>query len=472
MRMVPAPHRPGGEARARNAAEPICLHPENPHYFLFRGKPTVLITSGEHYGAVLNLDFDYGKYLDTLAADGLNHTRLFVGAYVEPEGAFKISCNTLAPAPGRFICPWARSGEPGYANGGNRFDLSRWDEDYFRRLRDFVVQAGARGVVVEVNLFCPFYSDAQWNMSPMQASNNVNGLGNFGRSRAYTLDLSGSLLAVQEDMVRKVVAELRDCDNVYYEVINEPYIRHVPRSWERHMADVTVEAERGFPHQHLISRNVANGKAQVRTPHPAVSIFNFHYAFPPATVAMNYRLNRVIGDNETGFRGTGDTHYRIEGWAFILAGGALYNNLDYSFTVGHEDGSFPLPADQPGGGGATLRRQLRTLKEFIEGFDFIHLAPTPAVVARELPEGVSVQVLAEVGKQYAVYLYRSPKSPADTRLELELDVPPGSYRAEWLHPANGTVESAGELCHVTGSLRLSAPLFREDLALRLTAIPQ
>src|SRR5262245_11031978 len=37
-----------------SAAEPLALHPDNPHYFLFRGKPTILITSGEHYGAVLN----------------------------------------------------------------------------------------------------------------------------------------------------------------------------------------------------------------------------------------------------------------------------------------------------------------------------------------------------------------------------------------------------------------------------------
>src|SRR5688500_16810864 len=28
------------------AAEPIKLHPDNPHYFLFRGRPTLLITSG------------------------------------------------------------------------------------------------------------------------------------------------------------------------------------------------------------------------------------------------------------------------------------------------------------------------------------------------------------------------------------------------------------------------------------------
>ena len=29
---------------------PIRLHPENPRYFLFRGEPTVLVGSGEHYG--------------------------------------------------------------------------------------------------------------------------------------------------------------------------------------------------------------------------------------------------------------------------------------------------------------------------------------------------------------------------------------------------------------------------------------
>ena len=82
-------------------AAPLSLDPENPHYFLFRDKPTILLTSGEHYGAVLNLDFDYVKYLDTLAADGLNLTRTWSGAYVEPAGAFNIAQNSLAPGPER-----------------------------------------------------------------------------------------------------------------------------------------------------------------------------------------------------------------------------------------------------------------------------------------------------------------------------------------------------------------------------------
>src|SRR6188474_289431 len=145
------------------SAEPLALHRDNPHYFLFRGKPAVLVGSTEHYGAVLNLDFDYTKYLDALQAAGLNLTRTFTGAYVEPEGAFKIDKNTLAPAANRLICPWARSGEPGYIHGGNKFDLTKWDAAYFSRLKDFMTAADKRGVVVEMNLFTPMYEQPQWD---------------------------------------------------------------------------------------------------------------------------------------------------------------------------------------------------------------------------------------------------------------------------------------------------------------------
>jgi len=262
-------------------AEPLRLHPDNPHYFLFHGQPTVIITSGEHYGAVLNLDFDYVKYLDTLQRDGMNHTRLFVGPYCEADTSFNITCNTLAPAPGRFTCPWARSEVPGYAHGGNKFDLTRWDEAYFTRLKDFVAQASRRGVVVEVNLFCPFYGEEQWALSPFNATNNINNLGGIARGEVFTLDKHGALLAIQEQMARKVVTELQNYDNLYYEIMNEPYIRHVPPDWEHRIAAVIAETEAALPKRHLISQNIANGKAEVKSPDPNVSILNFHYAWPP-----------------------------------------------------------------------------------------------------------------------------------------------------------------------------------------------
>ncbi|MBV8879773.1 MAG: hypothetical protein JO332_07415, partial [Planctomycetaceae bacterium] len=110
----------GGAETPRNVEKlaPISLHPQNGHYFQYRGKPTILITSGEHYGAVLNLDFDYDAYLKALRADGLNHTRLWSGTYREIPGSFGITENSLAPFPNRYACPWARSETPGYAHGG------------------------------------------------------------------------------------------------------------------------------------------------------------------------------------------------------------------------------------------------------------------------------------------------------------------------------------------------------------------
>ena len=86
---------------------PLRLHPENPHYFLFRGKPTVLIASGEHYGAVLNQDFDYLTYLDTMKAEGMNLTRTVPGTSLESTNATTYrgsDQNTFAPRPGAALC--------------------------------------------------------------------------------------------------------------------------------------------------------------------------------------------------------------------------------------------------------------------------------------------------------------------------------------------------------------------------------
>ena len=442
---------------------PLALHPDNPHYFSFRGKPTVLITSGEHYGAVLNLDFDFKKYLDALAADGLNNTRTFSGAYVEPIGAFNIASNTLAPARERFICPWGRSSTPGYANGGNKFDLDKWDDAYFARLKEFLAYAASRGVVVEMNLFCPFYEEHQWKISPMNAGNNVNGVGDIARTNAYTLDRHGGLLKVQEQMVRKIVRELNAFDNLYYEICNEAYFGGVTLDWQHRIAEVIAETEKALPNQHLISRNVANGRAKVDKPHPAISIYNFHYASPPSTVGMNYGLNKVIGDNETGFKGTNDTHYRMEGWEFILSGGGLYNNLDYSFVAGHEDGTFVYPKSQPGGGNPAFRTQLKILKQFIEKFDFVKMKPMPGVIKDGLPEKGRATVLAESGRQYAVYFFGGPQATP------KLEAGQGKYSVEWINPVTGDRDTK-TIVHAGGVMALQSPEYATDMALSIVRV--
>ncbi|MCX5682738.1 MAG: hypothetical protein NT049_03535 [Planctomycetota bacterium] len=296
----------GGQASA--AEGPLRLHPDNPHYFLFQGKPTVLITSGEHYGAVLNLDFDYVRYLDALQAAGLNLTRTFSGIYREIPGSFKIKNNPLAPAQNRYIAPWARSGEPGYAQGGNKFDLAKWDDAYFARAKDFLAQAAKRGIVVEFVLFCPMYDDSLWKANPMNAANNVNGVGDLKKDDVHTLK-NGPLLERQLAVTRKIVTELNAFDNLYFEIANEPYFGGITLEWQKRIAAEIAAAEADLPKKHLVAQNISNGSKNIEDPVPTASIYNFHYCTPPDAVKMNFGLGRAIADDETGFKGSADAPY-------------------------------------------------------------------------------------------------------------------------------------------------------------------
>lgn len=453
-------------------AGPLRLHPDNPHYFLWHGKPAVLITSGEHYGAVLNLDFDYRRYLDELKAHRFNLTRTFSGTYREIPGSFNITGNTLAPAPGRFVCPWARSEHSGAFDGGNRFDLTRWDPAYFERLKDFIAQAGERGIVVELVLFCTMYDETVWNASPMNARNNVNGVGEVGPHEVYG-GKNEKLLAAQYAVVRKLVTELNGFDNLYYEICNEPYERGgLTREWNDRIIATVVDTEASLPKRHLIAQGFPPSSAAVTDLNASVSVLNFHAATPDA-VRLNHAHGRVVAFDETGGADRSDRKYRTEGWAFILAGGAIYSHLDYSFTPEREDGTaVPLPANTPGGGGPDLRRQLRILKEFIEGLDFVRMSPHD-VAARASP-GVggagaskpaprpSALALAGAGRTYAVYLHGGPQ----TQVTLELRA--GHYHAEWVNTLTGSVDKREDLNHAGGSRTLDSPAYAEDIALRLT----
>jgi hypothetical protein len=450
------------------SASPISLHPKNPHYFLFRSKPVVLIGSTEHYGAVMNLDFDFIKYLNKLAESGLNVTRTFTGAYVEPAGAFGIVDNTLAPAPGMFICPWARSTEPGYAGGGNKFDLSEWDESYFQRLKAFLTEAGERNIIVELDLFSNYYDTVQWKLSPLNSINNVNRVGDF-RDHKEVLSLRHpELLDVQENMVRKIIHELSGFDNLYYEICNEPYFGDTIalREWEDRMTGVVVESEKDLKFRHLISNNVANNHKLVPARRNGVSIYNFHYARPPVTVDMNYNLNCVIGDNETGFDGIEDSKYRSEAWNFIMAGGGLFNNLDYSFTTSAEDGSATVGPGQPGGGGNNLRDQLKILAGFINSLDFISMKPLSegSVIVSGQP-GTTVRGLAKDDDVIALYLHRDDLSAQPS--DIEMSLPVGSYKLRWTDTRKGTQIAATIQQHKGGNIKITSPAYSEDIALKI-----
>jgi len=465
--------------------KPISLHPQNPHYFLFRGKPTILITSAEHYGAVVNPDFDFIKYLDELKSNGLNYTRIFTGAHIEIQGDFGINKNTLAPTKGKFISPWARSTEPGYAAGGNKFDLDKWDKKYFERLKNFVSEAGKRNIVVEVTLFSSLYRDEGWRINPMNGINNVNNIDSIPRLNVITLN-NDKLLKYQESMVRKIVSELKGFDNVFYEIQNEPWAggtgvevssfekdretleyskqllvrlaNAASLAWQKHMVSVIVTEEAKQKEKHLIAQNFTNFQYKFSDVNPDVSIVNFHYALSVAA-SENYGLNKVIGFDETGFSGNKDQTYRRQAWRFIMSGGGLFNNLDYSFTVQKPEGTDQQQA--PGGGSRTLRNQLKVLKDFMESFDFVKMKPQLKMKTKD--ESYKVYQLTDIKNQFAFYFEDVNQNT------ISVDLPAGNYSIDIISMEDGAKTSLGRKDHKGGEFELEIPS-KKDFALRFVLL--
>ncbi|MDP6380904.1 MAG: hypothetical protein QF662_06130, partial [Phycisphaerae bacterium] len=258
---------------------------------------------------------------------------------------------------------------------------------------------------------------------------------------------------------------LAAADNVYYEVCNVPSAGGPTLEWEHKMVDTIVATESKLGVRHLVARNPGYHRdfprRTIENPHPGVSIFNFHFPGTPYSAALQGDLNRVVADDETGFRGTSDFPYRREGWEFILSGGGILNNLDYSFTVEQPDGTFDPPPTQIGGGGPALRRQLAILKRFIEGFDFIHMRTDNSIVKAGAVEGGVVQVLCAPGEAYAVYVC------GGHRATLALEISAGEYHAEWVNTLSGRKDKAQDVTHAGGPLALASPPYEEDIALRI-----
>jgi hypothetical protein len=163
---------------------------------------------------------DYDAYLDFLDEHGHNFIRLWRWEQFRSQAAGGDFHLCMSPQ------PWARTG-PGEAGDGRpRFDLARFDDAFFDRLRHRVAAADARGIYVGVMLFegwALHLSPAPDNVEghPFHAANNVNGIGIGSIVDCQVLPLDPRVQALQEAYVRRVVDTLHDLPNVLWEVANE-----------------------------------------------------------------------------------------------------------------------------------------------------------------------------------------------------------------------------------------------------------
>jgi len=135
---------------------------KNPRYFTDdRGRP-IYLTGSHAWSDLIDrgptdppLRFDFNRYLDFLQKSNHNFIRLW-GRHVSRY--LRYGRDVLYADP----LPWVRSGPGTALDGKPRFDLRRFDQRYFDRLRDRVITAGERGIYVAVMLFGGHVEVTEW----------------------------------------------------------------------------------------------------------------------------------------------------------------------------------------------------------------------------------------------------------------------------------------------------------------------
>ena len=513
----------GQATAAADSGATFRRHPHNPGCFLYKGKPIVLVTATEHYGAVLNGQFNYIPYLDELTRNGLNLSRIFT-FYRELEDSIPPLgyTNTLAPRPGQEVMPWKRTGPGRARDGGLKFDLDHWNPSYFARLKDFLTSAANRAIIVEIVLFCNPYRDSMWSWFPLHHDNNVNGAGIGVSEVGHFMELHDPTIRErQAAVVRKIVEEVNGFDNIYFEICNEPSARNNSRdialrqdAWQLELLQIIRKTEANLPNKHLIAVN-AHQRLPVREERglrytetgdasylnsPAVDIINYHYisrktpgpglsvletagvrsgnilAFVQAR--RNAKMSIVFDENYSGIiHGAVDEwdRNRMEAWETILSGGAGFDHLDWSFTPDDPSGAGKAPI--PDGRRLDARKfrdQLGRLTRLWAECGPDRMRPNPGSVSSVPNQTIAVASSREDGRIHVVYV-------ADSRLKdggfgdplsgaLTLRLPEGQYEVrmlpsgatEWTEP---TRVSADRQQH----LYLRLPEFQKDCAVALRA---
>ena len=143
----------------------------------------------------------------------------------------------------------------------------------------------------------------------------------------------------------------------------------------------------------------------------------------------------------------------------MLAGGSVFDGLDYSFTVGHEDGSDVEP-NGPGGGSPELRRRLKVLSLFLQGLPLVEMRPDFDLVKHA--SGVATHALSSERGESAVYL--DGNGPA----ELILNLPAGDYAVWWVDVVSGAKKDGGAFKHEGGKKSVKCPMFKGGIAMRIS----
>ena len=191
------PPAPSGDPRtaAGPIKAPLRALATNPNYFTDGSGKAIYLTGSHTWNDLqdwgsngLVRPFDFTAYVQMLVRNNHNFTLLWT---TELPAFHNLPTTASSPPDFRVApLPWERTG-PGKASDGNaRFDLTKFNEDYFRRLRSRVEQLNEAGIYAGVYFFTGewlLYFRFAGDGYPFTGTNNVNGIDDGGRMASVTM---------------------------------------------------------------------------------------------------------------------------------------------------------------------------------------------------------------------------------------------------------------------------------------------
>jgi hypothetical protein len=371
--------------------------------------------------------FEYERFLNSLQSEGQNFVRLWRWEQVSGNAG------TRQPF---WISPsiYERTGPRAALDGKPRFDLTRFNEPYFRRLRARLVLAQQKGIYASVMLFDGWSVEPKhaglgnpWPGHPFNAANNVNGIdgdanGDGAGSETHTL-LSPAITALQEAYVRKVVDEVGDLDNVLFEISNES--PGASTAWQYHMIRYVKAYERTKRKQHPVGMTAqypgGTNAALFASPADWISLNGTGDAMSDPAAADGRKI--IVDDTDHLCGICGSTEWA---WMSFLRG----RNPLFMDPYEGEDG-LASSVDAHRHAFQSLRRNLGYIRSYADRTNLGDLQPHPELASTRF-------CLANPDSAHGEYLAYIPgglRPPArGLRITLDLRATPRRLAVEWFSP--------------------------------------
>ena len=244
-------------AEGKKPELPVRIDPDNPYYFLdTKGKPLMLL--GDYtWETFSGVNSDYDKFLRSLRSRGLNLARVWLW-----WGCEELPSGYSFPADKKLhIEPFLREG-PGLANDGRpKYNLDKFNPDFFERLVDFCNLADKYGINLQLMMMDAWMIKHAylWKLNAFNAANNVNGVdGDPAKTTKGTDGKNGfcsmgnpEAMEYQKAYIKKVVETVNSFKKIYFEIANENYYNE---EWELTLCDYIKEIEKPMPNQHMTIR--------------------------------------------------------------------------------------------------------------------------------------------------------------------------------------------------------------------------